>query len=348
MRIAKQIVPTGYPLAKMQAVDVPINEVLLPDDAVIRPSHVAELAKSIDASGLLEPLLARKVKHQNNAIRLIGGFHRLEAMKRLEWPTVPCFVWDMNDDDAADMLLTSKVATRPLTKVEYGHLLNQQKILYERRHPETRHGVAGANAKHGVQTTNLAFTQVYAEIWKLKTRTIQRYIQFVEYMDTDELDFFLNLEDPITGDELEKFAQLLSETNGRKIRKEAIAQLKNGKAKTLKDAMKAVTPTKPKAKGEGYLSEEYLKLDKAWDRSKKWVQDLFLERYDLIPKPEPIEGPIEDDTYQIVETATLEEELKAVWDKAHDGQKHLFFDMIREELHPGTMLTKRSTIPKKG
>jgi ParB family chromosome partitioning protein len=58
---------------------------------------VEELAKSIRASGLLQPIM---VKPTSDGYELVFGLHRLEACKRLGWRKIPALVKNVSSEEA--------------------------------------------------------------------------------------------------------------------------------------------------------------------------------------------------------------------------------------------------------
>jgi ParB family chromosome partitioning protein len=58
---------------------------------------VAELAKSINANGLLQPILVRPIEQ---AFEVVFGHHRLEACKQLGWKNISAFVETMSYDES--------------------------------------------------------------------------------------------------------------------------------------------------------------------------------------------------------------------------------------------------------
>jgi ParB family chromosome partitioning protein len=58
---------------------------------------VSELARSIQANGLLQPILVRPFASR---YEIVFGYHRLEACKRLGWKSIPAIVKEMSDDEA--------------------------------------------------------------------------------------------------------------------------------------------------------------------------------------------------------------------------------------------------------
>jgi ParB/RepB/Spo0J family partition protein len=64
---------------------------------VLDEALVANLMKSIEALGLLQPISVRKA---GDSYELIFGVHRLEACKRLGWRYIPAIVMDIPEDES--------------------------------------------------------------------------------------------------------------------------------------------------------------------------------------------------------------------------------------------------------
>ena len=58
---------------------------------------VSELAKSIHANGLLQPILVRPT---GSSYEVVFGHHRLEACRRLGWKSIPAVVGKMSSDES--------------------------------------------------------------------------------------------------------------------------------------------------------------------------------------------------------------------------------------------------------
>lgn len=58
---------------------------------------VSELMKSIQANGLLQPILVRPIA---SSYEVVFGHHRLEACRGLGWKTIPAVAREMSDDDS--------------------------------------------------------------------------------------------------------------------------------------------------------------------------------------------------------------------------------------------------------
>jgi ParB family chromosome partitioning protein len=80
--------------------DIPIDSIR-PSKFSLRPTDekvVEELMQSIQAQGLLQPIMVRPVG--DNSWELVFGNHRLEACRRLGWKAIPCSVCEMDDAKA--------------------------------------------------------------------------------------------------------------------------------------------------------------------------------------------------------------------------------------------------------
>ena len=90
--------------------------------------HIDELAESIAASGVLQPLLVRRDADRPGYYRLIAGERRLQAAHRVQGfdnaeararvETLPCVIRDESDQDAFADSLAENVARNDLTRAE--------------------------------------------------------------------------------------------------------------------------------------------------------------------------------------------------------------------------------------
>ncbi len=90
--------------------------------------HIDELAESIAASGVLQPLLVRRDAGRTGYYRLIAGERRLQAAHRVQGfdsvearmrvETLPCVIRDESDQDAFADSLAENVARNDLTRAE--------------------------------------------------------------------------------------------------------------------------------------------------------------------------------------------------------------------------------------
>ena len=77
------------PLDRVEASGFGFREL---DEAVVK-----ELAESIKANGLLQPVMVRS---KGDGYELVFGLHRLEACRRLGWREIPALVREISGEEA--------------------------------------------------------------------------------------------------------------------------------------------------------------------------------------------------------------------------------------------------------
>ena len=109
---------------------------------------------------------------------LIAGHHRLEACRSLGLVEIEASVVEMTELDRQLWEIDENLCRVDLTELERAEHLARRKDVYEARHPETRHGVAGAVAKHGTGADdNLSFAADTASKTGIGEREIQRAVR---------------------------------------------------------------------------------------------------------------------------------------------------------------------------
>jgi len=95
---------------------------------------IDELAASIKASGLAQPITVRKAtpwecapgrSSRDGGYELIAGHRRLAACKRAGLAEVPCYVLDVNNAEAADLTLVENLQRKDLTAIEEADTVNR-------------------------------------------------------------------------------------------------------------------------------------------------------------------------------------------------------------------------------
>ncbi|MDX2192200.1 MAG: ParB/RepB/Spo0J family partition protein [Gemmatimonadales bacterium] len=79
---------------------------------------LAELAESIRASGLLQPVIVRQAPGQAQAYELIAGERRWRAVQRLGWATVPAVVRDADDRTLLTLALIENLQRDQLNAID--------------------------------------------------------------------------------------------------------------------------------------------------------------------------------------------------------------------------------------
>ncbi|MGH8017819.1 MAG: ParB/RepB/Spo0J family partition protein [Opitutaceae bacterium] len=83
-----------------------------------RPEHIEELAESIRAEGLLQPVVVRAA---NGKFQLVAGERRWRAFQQLKLKTIPARVIEASNASAASMALIENLQRESLNPVEEAH-----------------------------------------------------------------------------------------------------------------------------------------------------------------------------------------------------------------------------------
>lgn len=82
---------------------------------VFREQALEELAQSIRASGIVQPLVVRRLNHR---YELIAGERRWRAAQRAQLQKVPVVIRDVSDDSAMEMTLVENLQREDLNPIE--------------------------------------------------------------------------------------------------------------------------------------------------------------------------------------------------------------------------------------
>lgn len=146
------------------------------------PKAVEELARSIAAVGLLNPITL----DQNNT--LVAGLHRLEAARLLGWTEIECTAIGMNTVQAELAEIDENIVRTRLNRQELCEQLLRRKEIYETLHPETRHGMRnGQTAKNANLATleTKSFAEDTAEKTGMSKRAVSRLLQIANNLTGD-------------------------------------------------------------------------------------------------------------------------------------------------------------------
>jgi len=196
---------------------------------------VDELAKSIKEIGLLNPITITK------DYRLVAGYHRLTACKKLGWTTIPANVVDMDKIDAELAEIDENLIRNELTVLERTEHLKRRKELYEMKYPETKQGQAQALGMHQKLGHNVSTPSVptFVEDTVKKTgrgrQTIYEELQIATRLDDEVKDMIRNTDLADRKKDLLKLARMDKEEQ-----KKVAEKIKSGVAKDIKTAKKVI------------------------------------------------------------------------------------------------------------
>jgi ParB/RepB/Spo0J family partition protein len=129
----------------------------------LQADKVDALVASIRENGLLQPITIRP--NPGAGFWLVAGRHRLEAAKKLGWKHIPAIIHKSMDDDHAILTeIDENLARAELSPAECAGATAKRKEVYERLHPQTKHGGdRKSRSSRKVGNLNDRFTKDIAE-----------------------------------------------------------------------------------------------------------------------------------------------------------------------------------------
>ena len=242
-------------------IDLPIAEITVPADRLrpISEAKVAALMQVIEEGVFLGAITVRRAGRVNS---LIDGAHRLEAMSRLGRETIRADVLDCNASEARRLEVTGNL-TAGMTPVQDAIFLGVYQAEYEKLHPETRGGVAGALARHGLQRANPHFAELIAETRQVTPGQVRRIIAAGRALTREEREALQSVNHRIAMSEIEKLGRI----GDQPLRARAVEALVGGRKVTA-----AIKAARAEASGgtapvKDPVEEAFIALSKAWARA---------------------------------------------------------------------------------
>jgi len=243
---------------------------------------VAGLAESIAEIGLLQPITV------NADYSLIAGLHRLEAHKKLGLAYIEANVIDLSPIDAELAEIDENLIRNELTVLDRGELLARRKAIYEQKHPETRAGVAGAEARHHA-TEIISFADDTATKTGVTPRTIRQEVQIATDIAEDVRDA---LRDTDVADRKTDLLKLATQSDDDQ---RAIASLiVEGKAKTVAQAIKTIRNTEKIMRELPKGTYRVIYADPPWRYDNSGFDESADSQYPTMPVADICALPISD------------------------------------------------------
>lgn len=125
----------------MQSQGIALSKIVIPPDRLraIDPNQALLIASSFEARGQ-DTAIQVRTANKAGKHRLILGGHRMEAARLLGWETIDAIVREVSDDEARQIEIDENVYRAELTDLDRAVFLAEKKRLYEKAHPETKHG----------------------------------------------------------------------------------------------------------------------------------------------------------------------------------------------------------------
>jgi ParB family transcriptional regulator, chromosome partitioning protein len=204
---------------------VALGDIIVPPNRMrqLRPEVVDEIAESIAVRGQLQPIIVRP---RGAKYLLVGGWHRLEGVRKLGLATIECRILDgLSADEALLAEIDENLVRADLSPSERAAHHAERKRLYLKLHPETKRGAApgaGRGKKKGSQGSQ---SENYVKAAAKKTgkgrSTVARDVARAEAIDPKALvDLAGTCLDK--GDELDALAKM-PKAEQRKLAKRAKA-----------------------------------------------------------------------------------------------------------------------------
>lgn len=165
--------PTLMTINRVKVADVVVRERLRPASE----AGVESLIASITETGVMKDAI--HVRNTKGGLRLIAGLHRLEAARRLGWEEIEAKVWtDVTDDWARIMEIDDNLAGAEMNALDTAVFLATRKAVYERLHPETKRGVAGALGRWDATdiVSVASFSKATSEKFGIDERHVRRLV----------------------------------------------------------------------------------------------------------------------------------------------------------------------------
>ena len=100
---------------------------------------IAELAETIRAHGLLQPIVVRE--YETGKYEIIAGERRFRAVTSLNWETIPAIVEKMDDHETASLALIENLQREELSAVEEAQAYQQLMALNDVTQTQLAKGV---------------------------------------------------------------------------------------------------------------------------------------------------------------------------------------------------------------
>lgn len=155
----------------------------------VDPAHVEILAVSIGATGGVQMPIAVHENKRSKKFELIAGAHRVAAAKQAGLTTIPAEVHrNLNKDQRRLIEIDENVIRHELNAYDRAKFLAERKEVYERLHPETKHGGDRKSSDFKNQNDNLSFwsfSEDAAEKTGLNKRSIERSVSIYQRLSGD-------------------------------------------------------------------------------------------------------------------------------------------------------------------
>lgn len=122
---------------------IPLADILVTDRLrAVDPARALMLAANMKAEGLNVPIEVRAAPKKPGKFILVTGGHRHAAAVQLGWDQIDAVVLDLSPDQARLREIDENLYRAELTELDRAVFLSEKKRLYEKLHPQAKHGGA--------------------------------------------------------------------------------------------------------------------------------------------------------------------------------------------------------------
>lgn len=271
--------PTLLKIDRVTLADIDVRDRLRP----VSEPGVDSLIASITELGVMkDPIHLRKRK--DGQLRLIAGGHRLEAARRLGWTEIEARIWtDVTDDWARMMEIDDNLAGAEMNALDTAVFLATRKEVYERIHPETKRGFAGAAARwDATEPSSVAFVRATADKFGMTQRQVFKIVAAGTALGAHDVSQLRSAPRPVTLKDLTEIARIGDPVE----RGDVVLRLAAGNAKSATDARRSLrVESGVQAPVKSPSDQKLLALKSAWARAGKVERRRFVEEVfaDLSP-----------------------------------------------------------------
>lgn len=263
--------PVLLKIASVPVADIDTRSRLRP----VSVAGVASIVASIHELGVMKDAVHVR-RRKDGRMVLIAGAHRLAAAVELGWAEIEAKVWaGVTDDWARLMEIDDNLAGAELDALDTAVFLAARKAVYERLHPETKRGVAGAKGRwDATELSSVAFVTATAAKFGKTERQIRKIVAAGTMLSPKDVQLLRAATRPVTLNDLMAIAKI----GEAPVRYEAVAAFSEGRSRSIREAVKARTAgivPAPKNK----VDEDFKRLSTAWERAPMAAKKRFLLEY---------------------------------------------------------------------
>ena len=259
--------------------ELPVDDIQM--GTRLRPvskAGVEAIKASITELGVMKDAIHVRKHKRGGKIELLAGAHRLTVAQELDWPTIKAVCWDCNDDFARLMEIDDNLAGAELTALDTAVFLAERKRVYEKLHPETKHG--GDRRSASFQTDMMSvrsFAEATAEKFGLTDRHVRRMVSAGSVLTGGDAHRLRSSGRPVTLNDLTELAKIGDVSERYRV----IDLLAEGKVKSAKDARKTWASEQNRGVTPPMNNTEktWQRLQDAWKRASKAGRVTFLEEH---------------------------------------------------------------------